>query len=249
MSYTYEPPCPGGNLMSTQISSLLIHELREGEFAAAERLPSEVELAQRLGVSRTVIRDALSDLEREGMVERVRGIGTVINRDIVRLENRLDLKVEYYDLIRSSGCRPSSDSIQLRLEPASQEMADKLDIDVDEMLIVCEKRVLAGDIPVIYSVDSLPRSLIDVPDYTVIDWSQPIFDILDRYCGMIVISSICRVRAVMGPPEIRRRLALPEGEALLELEELGSGKLGRPVMHSTGHYTSFFDFTMLRKKF
>lgn len=249
MSYTYEPPCPGGNLMSTQISSLLIRELREGEFSAAERLPSEVELAQRLGVSRTVIRDALSDLEREGMVERVRGIGTVINRDIVNLDNRLDLKVEYYDLIRASGYRPASDSIQLRLEPASPEMADKLDIDADEMLIVCEKRVLAGDIPVIYSVDALPRGLIDLADYTVIDWSQPIFDILDRYCGMVVVSSICRVRAVHGSPEIRRRLALPEGEALLELEELGCGKLGRPVMYSTGYYTNFFDFTMLRKKF
>lgn len=249
MSYTYEPPCPGGNLMSTQISSLLIRELREGAFAAVERLPSEVELAQRLGVSRTVIRDALSDLEREGMVERVRGIGTVVNRDIVKLDNRLDLKVEYYDLIRASGYRPSSDSIQLRLEPAAPELADKLDIDAGEPLIVCEKRVLAGDIPVIYSVDSLPRSLIDLPDYTVIDWSQPIFDILDRYCGMAVISSICRVRAVPGSPEIRRRLAQGENDALLELEELGCGKLGRPVLHSIGYYTNFFDFTMLRKKF
>lgn len=249
MSYTYEPPCPGGNLMSTQISSLLIHELREGAFSTAERLPSEVDLAQRLGVSRTVIRDALSDLEREGMVERVRGIGTVINRDIVKLDNRLDLKVEYYDLIRSSGYHPSSDGVQLRLEPASQDMADKLDIDAGEILIICEKRVLAGDIPVIYSVDSLPRSLIDLPDYTVIDWSQPIFDILDRYCGMVVVSSICRVRAITGSQEIRRRLSLEEGDALLELEELGCGKLGRPVMHSTGYYTNFFDFTMLRKKF
>lgn len=249
MRELYEPPCPGGNLMSTQISAQLIRALREGEFSNVERLPSEVDLAHRLGVSRTVIRDALSDLEREGLIERVRGIGTVINRDIVSLDNRLDLKVEYYDLIRSSGYRPTSDSVQLRIESACAEMAEKLDVDVGEPLIVCEKRVLAGSIPVIYSIDSLPKAMIDMPDYTVIDWSQPIFDILDHYCGMVVISSICHVKALIGSSEIRRRLSVPEGEALLELEELGCGKLGRPVLHSVGYYTGFFDFTMLRKKF
>ena len=69
----------GGKLMSTQVSALLIRELKEGAYAQAERLPSEVELSEQIGVSRTVIRDALSDLEREGLIERVRGIGTVIN--------------------------------------------------------------------------------------------------------------------------------------------------------------------------
>ena len=92
MPAEYELPHLGGKLMSTQVSALLIRELSEGVFQQADRLPSEVELSERLGVSRTVIRDALSDLEREGLIERVRGIGTVINREIVNLTSRLDLK-------------------------------------------------------------------------------------------------------------------------------------------------------------
>lgn len=246
---SYDLPHLGGNLMSTQISSLLIKELKDGAFSAVDRLPSEVELAEKLGVSRTVIRDALSDLEREGLIERVRGIGTVINREIVDLVNRLDLKLEYNELILASGYRPSSDSIQLRLEHADEELAEKLELDFGDEVVVCEKRVLADQIPVIYSVDFIPRKLLDVEDYTLLDWSKPVFDLLDRYCGLVVVTSLARVRAVVGASNVRQKLRVPDGDALLMLDEIGCGKLGHPVLRSYGFYTDFFDFTMLRKKF
>ena len=66
----------GGELRSQQAARRLLEELRRGRYADAAQLPSELELADVLGVSRTVVRDALSDLERDGYVERVRGIGT-----------------------------------------------------------------------------------------------------------------------------------------------------------------------------
>lgn len=249
MSIEYDLPHLGGKLMSTQVSSLLIKELKEGVFSKSERLPSEVELSERLGVSRTVIRDALSDLEREGLIERVRGIGTVINRDIVSLNNRLDLKFEYNELIRSAGYRPAADSIMLRLERADAELADILKLDVADSVIVCEKRILAGDIPVIYSIDYLPLNLFDGMTYTDMDWSAPVFDILDRYCGLNVVTTISKVYATNGDPGVRRKLELNGDEALLMLDEIGYCKLSRPVMRSFEFYTNFFEFTMLRKKF
>ena len=53
-------PLLGGELRSQQAAGLLIGELRSGRYAGAGQLPSEVELAAALGVSRTVVRDALS---------------------------------------------------------------------------------------------------------------------------------------------------------------------------------------------
>ncbi len=239
----------GGNLMSTQVSALLIRELKEGVYAQAERLPSEVELSERIGVSRTVIRDALSDLEREGLIERVRGIGTVINREIVELKSRLDLKVEYNELILDAGYQPHTDSLQLRMEDADEELAEKLQMDVGAPVIVCEKRVLADTRPVIYSIDYLPASLFGDRNYSDIDWTRPIFDILDRYCGLTVVTDIAKVYAVVGDPSVRRKLEVPEEDALMLLDEVGYCKLSRPVMRSFEFYTNFFQFTMLRKKF
>ena len=93
----------GGAVISDRVVASLLEELTNGRYAQADRLPAEVDLATELGVSRTVIRDALSEMERAGYVERVRGIGTVVNRAVLGLRSRLDQKLEYYPLIRSFG--------------------------------------------------------------------------------------------------------------------------------------------------
>ena len=49
----------GGAVLSSQLAQTLAEEMRTGCFAHAARLPAEVELAARMGVSRTVVRDAL----------------------------------------------------------------------------------------------------------------------------------------------------------------------------------------------
>ena len=88
----------GGAVISDRVVAALLQELRTGRYADADRLPAEVDLAAQLGVSRTVIRDALSEMERAGYIERVRGIGTVVNRTVLGLRSRLDQKLEYWQL-------------------------------------------------------------------------------------------------------------------------------------------------------
>ena len=58
----------GGAVISDRIVSALLEELRTGRYAQTDRLPAEVDLAAELGVSRTVIRDALSEMERAGYI-------------------------------------------------------------------------------------------------------------------------------------------------------------------------------------
>ena len=118
----------GGAVISDRVVASLLEELSNGRYAQADRLPAEVDLATELGVSRTVIRDALSEMERAGYVERVRGIGTVVNRAVLGLRSRLDQKLEYYPLIRSFGSYPHADGIQVMLLRAGEEMAHALHI-------------------------------------------------------------------------------------------------------------------------
>lgn len=90
-----------------------------------------MELASDLGVSRTVVRDALSELERDGYLERVRGIGTLVNRDVVQLKNRMDQKLEFYKMIRAIGKEPRSDNLSVTREIASPALAEKLQLPTD----------------------------------------------------------------------------------------------------------------------
>ena len=99
-----------------------------------------------------------------------------------------------------------------------------------------------------YSFDFLSADLFTTVNYRTIDWSLPIFDILENYCGMMVITDITKVTATNADGYIRGKLALRPDDALILLDEVGYGKSSRPLLRSLEYYTDFFDFSMLRKK-
>lgn len=69
-------PRLGGASLRDQVASALEARILDGTFAVGERLPTEAELQQTLGVSRTVVRDGLRMLEVRGLVDIRRGAGT-----------------------------------------------------------------------------------------------------------------------------------------------------------------------------
>lgn len=248
MKKTNESTRLGGELRSSQIAAELVQQMKNGRFAGCTQLPPEVELAESLGVSRTVVRDALSELERAGCIERVRGIGTVVNRDVTALENRLDKKLEFYRMIRRAGRHPRSDHLFVTKEQASSDVAARLGLEGDSptVLYVC-KRVLADDEPVLYSTDILPLSLFGGKRLDGLDFSRPIFDLAAEVCGVQVTSTVAHLRAVQGEGAVRRLLRLTQDKALLQLEETCYDRLCRPVILCRTCYTDFFDFAIVRK--
>ena len=244
-----ESPVLGGALISSQVVEKLLEEMRTGCYAQRTRLPAEVELAAHLQVSRTVVRDALSEMEREGFVERVRGIGTVINRPALALKGRMDQKFEYNAMIRAAGRQPNVDMVTTTQTPATPDMAELLQIEPGSPLLTIHKRIKADAQPVIYSVDHLPMALFKGEKPEQLDLTAPIFEILDKVCGQAVTSTIAHVKAVCPNAALSRTLSLGGGEALLLLDEVCSTRLCQPVLHSYSYYTSFFDFSLLRKLF
>lgn len=242
-----EPTCRlGGAVISDRIVADILESMRNGELSQVERLPAEVDLAESMGVSRTVIRDALSELEREGYIERVRGIGTVVNREVLRLRSRLDQKLEYYPLIRSFGSYPHADSFQFFSDVADADTAELLNIPVGAPLLCIKKRVLADTKPVIYSINYLPKSLFGNRDISRIDLTPSVFEVLEKECGQPA-STVAHIRASYGDESIRSSMRLAPDDALLLLDEVCYNRLRKPIMRSFSYYTNFFDFSILRK--
>jgi GntR family transcriptional regulator, transcriptional repressor for pyruvate dehydrogenase complex len=68
---------PRGTL-TDEVTEVLVRLVRSGERRAGARLPSEKEMSERFGVSRTVIREAVSRLKSEGLVEAHQGKGAFV---------------------------------------------------------------------------------------------------------------------------------------------------------------------------
>ena len=62
-----------------QLKTLIIEEILAGTYPPGSRLPTEHELCERLGVSRTPVSRALSELADEGVILRKRRSGSFVN--------------------------------------------------------------------------------------------------------------------------------------------------------------------------
>jgi len=122
-----------------------------------------------------------------------------------------------------------------------------LPIEVGDEVICIKKRILADTTPVIYSIDYLPRALFGSRDYTRIDLSGGVFDILEQECNQQISSNVAHLKASYGDEAIRAAMRLAPGEAMLLLDEICFNRLCHPVMRSLSYYTNFFDFSILRK--
>jgi GntR family transcriptional repressor for pyruvate dehydrogenase complex len=80
MSNLVGPPLAPSQGRTEQITERLLALMRMGHLQEGSKLPPERELAELLGVSRTMVREALSALQLAGLVERRQGRGTVIVR-------------------------------------------------------------------------------------------------------------------------------------------------------------------------
>jgi GntR family transcriptional repressor for pyruvate dehydrogenase complex len=67
-----------GGTLADRITELLATQIRSRAYPANARLPTEKFMTEHYGVSRTVIREAISRLKSEGLVETRQGSGTVV---------------------------------------------------------------------------------------------------------------------------------------------------------------------------
>jgi len=127
--------------VAKQIERLILKKLQPGD-----KLPSERELAETLGVSRSSIRDAIRSLELIGMVEPRQGAGTIVrelsSQSLVNpLANAIKRKEELIGELLD--CRKMLEP-QLAARAATRASPDELG-EMEEILARQERKLRAGE--------------------------------------------------------------------------------------------------------
>ena len=164
---------------SKTIRAQLLSAMKDGEFASCQRLPRESVLAESLGISRTQLRDILASLEREGFITRRHGVGTIINRHVLNAQTRMDIEVEFLDMIRQSGHEPAVASVHVSDGIADQKIAGQLQIPEGTPIIRVSRLCTADGKPAIYCEDVVEKALAK-GNYTIKDFKLPIFHFLQQ---------------------------------------------------------------------
>ena len=233
------------------LTEIAEQELRQaiarGTFRPGAQLPTESELCQMLGVSRTVVREALRVLEENGLVIRRHGVGTFV-RDHPILKN-LNFNFGITEMIESAGMTSGTSHLEIRSESADQEIAEQLRVPVGTQLVTVERVRTADGRPVVYSLDTLPESVLQQTDFDPqLLRTQSMYYILQTSLGQVIDYGIARLLPMSAPDFVTEKLELPQGALTLYIVQTDYSPDDEPLVYSREyHLPDAFDFIIWRR--
>jgi GntR family phosphonate transport system transcriptional regulator len=132
-----------------QVADGIERGIANGSFAAGEKLPGEMEIAETYRVNRHTVRRALATLAERGLVRAERGSGTYV--EAARLAYPLRSRTRFSEIVGAGGREPRGQLIDASEEPASRELARQLGLKSGAPLIRIEALRLADRTPVCIS--------------------------------------------------------------------------------------------------
>lgn len=152
----------GATSLYFQIKMRLLQDIEEKWYKNGEIIPSEKELGDIFGVSRTTIRLAINELVQEGYLTRQRGKGTTVKQP--KIVEQLCGITSFTNEMLSKGLIPSTKKVIVKKEQANEEIANALSIEKGS-LVYCIYRVrCANDKPLVvfntYFASRIEMSLI-----------------------------------------------------------------------------------------
>jgi GntR family transcriptional regulator len=199
-----------------QIKSLLTQSLISGEWAPGAAIPSEMELAQRFGVSQGTVRKAIDELAAENIVVRRQGKGTYVathSEDMVKLR--------FLRLVASDGSRELLDNKLLSCDrsKASANIARILQIKAGSAIIDIRRLLLFSNKPVILDRIILPSaSFKGVTAERIEEYNGSLYRMYETQLGIRMVRAEEKLTAIGADAETAVLLGLNAGTPLLSIE-------------------------------
>lgn len=208
---------PGPTPLYHQIKQIVRAEIEQGVYRPGDRLPTEVELMQRYGVSRITVRQALDELEAEGVIVRRHGKGTYVAEK--RIEQDLVRLTDFVEDMELAGLSPSSQVLAFLHEPASREVAEALTLTEGEEVVRVDRLRLANGRPIAYDTTWLPLrfGLLLSKDALA---HETIYHILETRYTIPVEAGTFHITAVSASAEQAQLLEITPGIGLLLIQRV-----------------------------
>ena len=232
-----------------QLKAILVADLEGERLRPGDRLPGEHELCQTYGVSRTVVRQALGELEAEGRLRRHKGRGTFVASPKVA-----EAMTQYFSgLAEDVAARGGSlRNVVRRLEVAEapRSVAGGLELEPGERVIVLERLRIVDDRPWSLVTTFIPfalgEGLLD-EDFT----TESLYGLLEGKYGVTISHGRRTIEAVAADHVAADALGVPPGSPLLLLTSTAYDDAGAPVEHFVARHradATSFEVSVTRRR-
>jgi len=138
-----------------QLISIIKRNISVGLLKPGDLLPSETELCETFGISRTTVRQAIGELEAEGLVIRRRGKGTYISEP--KLRRKMEDIYSFTNEMRTLGLRPYSKIVEFLEITPQLDLVENLELkNKDSRVYKIVRLRMANDEPLLIETTYVP---------------------------------------------------------------------------------------------
>lgn len=216
-----------------QIKERLRGQILDGTYQPHQQLPSEAEMTAALKVSRITVRQALSDLENEGMIFRVHGKGSFVSRpkafqDLGRLEG-------FGEAMRSKGYETFARVISMRNVTPVAHVREQLALGKRAQVTELRRLRFLNREPISLDVSYLPVALgqkLGRQDLATRD----VFTILENDFGLQLGHADLQIGAALADAALAAHLQVTEGSSVLCIQRITHTADGVPIDYENLFY-------------
>lgn len=106
-----------------QLKTLILDQIKDGTYKSGDMIPTENDLSAMFDISRTTVRQAVTELVREGYLYRVKSKGTFVSKPKIA-QNVLNRYYSYDGAVKDSGQEVKLEVLKIEVVPMPQELLD-----------------------------------------------------------------------------------------------------------------------------
>jgi len=234
---TIKPPTivrQPGITAHAQIEDWLADAIAAGQLTPGDRLPTEQDLAARLGVSRMTLRHALSELAQRGLVTRTvgRGGGTFVAEP--KLEQDLTTLAGFSEQLRRRGKVAGAQVLAAAEIPASPAAAAALELTEGDPVYDVRRIRLADGKPIVIEHSQFPAALF--PDLLDCRLDGSLYDLLAERYGQRPHRARESLEPVVAGVREAEALEVEEGAPLMLVERTAYSLAGQPLEYARDRF-------------
>ena len=201
-----------------QLLEFLHDQLKQGLWRPGDQLPGEHTLCETYAVSRTVVRQALGELETEGLIVRHKGKGAFVAEPKI-IESLAQKLTGFHQDMRERGHPLVTQVLGQALIPAPPQVARHREIPAETPVICLRRLRFVQEEPILVVTSYLPQALC--PGLETVDFrEQSLYAYLEKVYGLEIARGRRRIGAVAADTENARLLQIAPGAPLVSLDSV-----------------------------
>lgn len=211
-----------------QLKMYLLREIDSGNWSPELKLPSEAEFCEHFDISRTVVRQAIKELQNAGYLSTEKGKGTFIARPKIT-EGFVQSLTGFYEEMVKRGYSVTTHILKQELAPASRNVAEALEVDINTPVITLSRLRKLNEEPSVYVTTYIPERLCSELLTADLE-NKSLYAFLEKCgCGLTIHKGRRYISVSLANEYEASLLHIEVGSPLIGLDSVTYLKDGRPL--------------------